>query len=319
MPRGKTQKSKDFIDACKRILEEIQPASVRAVAYQLFVRGELESMAKTCTNRVSTQLVYAREEGIIPWESIVDEAREEERVWVWDDIDECVRYTQETYRRDYWLDQPVRVGVVSEKGTVRGTLDPVLERYQVPFLPTHGHNSATETHRMAVQERGDTRLWVALYVGDWDPSGMHMSEVDLPERLQRYGASDSFEIKRLAIHADDLDDMERQGLTFDARAKEEDAEEKYGPQTPPRPPLHPCACKPTFSRIHQLEQHQLLCGVELTCLTPWHLRTTDDQRLLGIARDQHTLGRGKAGGVKDPVANVGDLASAPVVAAAVFC
>jgi hypothetical protein len=231
MPRGKTQRSKDFINACKRILEEIQPALVRAVAYQLFVRGELDSMAKTCTNRVSTQLVYAREEGIIPWEWIVDEAREEERVWVWNDIDECVRYTQQTYRRDYWLDQPVRVGVVSEKGTVRGTLDPVLERYQVPFLPTHGHNSATETHRMAVQERGDTRLWVALYVGDWDPSGMHMNEVDLPERLQRYGASDSFEIQRLAIHANDLDDMERQGLTFDARAKEEHAEEKYGADT----------------------------------------------------------------------------------------
>jgi hypothetical protein len=28
--------------------------------------------------------------------------------------------------------------------------------------------------------------FVALYVGDWDPSGLHMSEVDLPERLQRY-------------------------------------------------------------------------------------------------------------------------------------
>jgi hypothetical protein len=97
MPRGKTQASLNLIDTCYQILAEIQPASVRAVAYQLFVRSFLESMAKTSTNRVSDQLVYAREEGIIPWDWIVDEAREEERTLVWDDIDECVRHTQATY------------------------------------------------------------------------------------------------------------------------------------------------------------------------------------------------------------------------------
>ena len=231
MPRGKTQKSLDFIEDCRQILEEIHPASVRAVAYQLFVRGLLESMAKTCTNRVSTQLVYAREQGIVPWDWIVDEAREEERVLVWNDIDECARYTQATYRRDYWLHQAVRVGVWSEKGSVRRTLAPVLDAYQVPFLPTHGHNSATETHNAAERERRDPRPWVVLYVGDWDPSGMDMSERDLPERLRRYGASDSFVIQRLAIHADDLDDMDCQGLTFDVRDKEREAQRKYGADT----------------------------------------------------------------------------------------
>jgi hypothetical protein len=205
MPRGKMQKTLDFINACYQILEEIQPASIRAVAYQLFIRGWLASIAKACTNRVSTHLVYAREQAIVPWDCIVDEAREEERVLVWNDVDACIRYTQDSYRRDYWLHQPVRVGVWSEKGTVRGTLAPVLDRYRVPFLPTHGHNSATETHQTAVRERHDARLWVVLYVGDWDPSEMDMSERDLPERLRRYGASDSFAIKRLAIHADDLE------------------------------------------------------------------------------------------------------------------
>jgi hypothetical protein len=223
MPRGKTQKSIDFIEDCRQILEEIHPASVRAAAYQLFVRGLLESMAKTCTNRVSTQLVYAREQGIVPWDWIVDEAREEERVLVWDDIEECVRHTQATYRRDYWLDQPVRVGVWSEKGTVRGTLAPVIDSYQVPFLPTHGHNSVTETHRTAEQERDDSRQWLVLYVGDWDPSGMHMSEVDLPRRLQRYGASASFRIERLAIKAADLAVLP----TFDSRDQEEQARRQY--------------------------------------------------------------------------------------------
>ena len=49
MPRGKTQRSLDLIDACYAILQEIHPATVRAVCYQLFIRRLLPSMAKTCT------------------------------------------------------------------------------------------------------------------------------------------------------------------------------------------------------------------------------------------------------------------------------
>jgi hypothetical protein len=222
MPRGKTTEVLLFIEACSHILEEIQPASIRAVAYQLFIKHLLASMEKSHTNKVSKQLVYAREHGIVPWEWIVDEAREEERVLVWDDVDECVEHTQRTYRRDYWLHQPIRVGVWSEKGTVRGTLAPVLDAYQVPWLPTHGHNSASLTHEAAMQEQADWRRWVVLYVGDWDPSGMDMSERDLPRRLTRYGSD--VEIIRLGIVADDL----RTLPTFDSRDKEVEAERKYG-------------------------------------------------------------------------------------------
>ena len=225
MPRGKTLATKVFIQRCYEILEEIQPASIRAVAYQLFIRHLLTSMSKANTNKVSKQLVYAREEGIVPWEWIVDEARSEERTLVWNDVEECVENTQETYRRDYWLKQPIRLGVWSEKGTVRGTLRPVLDAYQVPWLVTHGHNSGTETHKAAMAEQADRRRWVVLYVGDWDPSGMDMSERDLPTRLLKYGSD--VEIIRLAIQERDLQTLP----TFDTRDKEVEAERIYGADT----------------------------------------------------------------------------------------
>ena len=95
-------------------------------AYQLFVRRLPPSREKTHTSKAGTQLVCAREQGIVPWEWIVDEAREEERVLVCDSVEECVEVTHRGYRRDYWLNQPIRVGVWSERGTVRGTLAPVL-------------------------------------------------------------------------------------------------------------------------------------------------------------------------------------------------
>jgi hypothetical protein len=32
----------------------------------------------------------------------------------------------------------------------------------------------------------DERILEVLYIGDFDPSGMHMSEVDLPKRIEKY-------------------------------------------------------------------------------------------------------------------------------------
>jgi hypothetical protein len=218
MPRGKATKSLALIHRSAEILQEIQPATVRAVCYQLFNQGLIPSMAKKETNRVGTQLVYAREEGLIPWRWIVDETRRPERLLVWDDIDECVEATQASYRRDYWLEQDYHVEVWSEKGTVRGTLKPVLDRYQVTFRAMHGFSSATEIHNAAEQAQQDDREWLILYVGDWDPSGMHMSAVDAPGRLEQYGASVAFE--RLALLPEDHAPL--QSLSFPASDKRAD-------------------------------------------------------------------------------------------------
>ena len=60
------------------------------------------------------------------------------------------------YRRDYWNQQPVRVEVWSEKGTVRGVLQPVLDEYGVGFRVMHGFGSATEStmsRRMMTDDR----------------------------------------------------------------------------------------------------------------------------------------------------------------------
>jgi len=199
--RGKAQKTITLIDAAIRILEEIQPASIRAVCYRLFVEGLIPSMDKAHTNTVSRNLVWAREQGHLPWEWVVDETREAERISAWNNPREFIDCAIRQYRKDYWRDQPNWVEVWSEKGTIRGTLAPVLEEYGVTFRVMHGYGSATAIHG-AADESSVSRLTV-LYVGDWDPSGMHMSEIDLPKRLERYDGN--VEIIRLAINETDIE------------------------------------------------------------------------------------------------------------------
>ena len=68
-------------------------------------------------------------------------------------------------------------------GTVRGVLQPLLDEYGVVFNPVHGFNSATNMNDVSKDDDG--RPLTILYIGDFDPSGMWMSERDIPERGPR--------------------------------------------------------------------------------------------------------------------------------------
>jgi hypothetical protein len=79
---------------------------------------------------------------------------------------------------------------------VRGLLRPVLDKYAVGFNPVHGFTSATSAHDAA--EDDDGRDLILLYVGDFDPSGMYMSEEDLPTRFAKYDGN-HIKLKRIAL------------------------------------------------------------------------------------------------------------------------
>ncbi|ADG17050.1 conserved hypothetical protein [Paraburkholderia atlantica] len=220
MGRGMHEASKQLIAAAIDILEVIQPATVRAVCYKLFTMGLIPNMAKSSTNRVSSLLTRARENEDIEWEWIVDETRRPERAQQWDNPMQIMNAAVRGYRLDYWNDQPQRVEVISEKGTVRGTIAPVLDELGVTFRVLHGYGSATTVHDIADEIADDDRFTNLLYIGDFDPSGMHMSEMDLPERLSRYGAGDEFAyfLKRIALTRTDVMNPELPGFATDSKA-----------------------------------------------------------------------------------------------------
>src|SRR5262249_14987932 len=186
----------DLIKAMYAAAEAAQPITGRGIGYKLFTAGLIPSMATNEMQRVYRLPKVAREQGDIPWEWIVDETRELERVSTWNDPAEYAECVAQSYRRDFWNQQPVRCQVWSEKGTVRGVLQPVLDHFAVGFNPVHGFNSATNVHN--ISEDDDGRPLILLYVGDFDPSGMNMSEVDLPKRFSKYDG-DHVTLKRIAL------------------------------------------------------------------------------------------------------------------------
>jgi hypothetical protein len=202
--RGKAQRSLDLIAAMCDAAEAAQPITGRGIGYKLFTAGLIPSMANSEMQRVYRLLKEAREEGIIPWGWIVDETRSLERTATWDDPEQYARCVARSYRRDFWNQQPGRVEVWSEKGTIRGVLQPVLDHYAVGFRVMHGFASATAVYDVAQDDDG--RELTVLYVGDYDPGGMFMSESDLPKRLSEYGG-DHITLIRIALTQDQVRDL----------------------------------------------------------------------------------------------------------------
>jgi hypothetical protein len=103
---------------------------------------------------------------------------------------------------------------------VRGLLQPVLDEYGVGFRVMHGFSGATTIYDVAQDDDG--RPLIILYVGDYDPSGMCMSEHDLPNRFEKYEGH-HVEVKRIALTADDV-----RGLpSFPASDKKKDTRYKW--------------------------------------------------------------------------------------------
>jgi hypothetical protein len=213
--RGMAQASIDLIDAMFIAAEAAHPITGRGIGYKMFTAGLIPSMARSEMQRVYRLLREAREEGTIPWEWIVDETRSLERRSTWADPAAYARAVARSYRRDFWDQQPARCEVWSEKGTIRGVLAPILDEYAVGFRVMHGFSSATSVYDISQDDDG--RPLIALYIGDRDPSGLYMSEHDLPDRLDKYEGY-HIEIKRIA-----LTDEQTLGLpSFPASDKKKD-------------------------------------------------------------------------------------------------
>jgi hypothetical protein len=188
-PKGLQNKTLLKIGAICEIATRIQPCNVRALAYQMFNRKLIDSMSDNNVDNVGQWCKKAREHGFLSWDWIVDETRQEECVATWEDPEAYAETVQKAYRRNKWQDQPTHLMVWCEKSTVAGTLRPVLRKYEVPFQLTHGYSGATPVWDAARANLGRKQKTLILYVGDYDPSGMGMSEVDLPRRLWRYSTN----------------------------------------------------------------------------------------------------------------------------------
>jgi len=149
---------------------------------------------------VSSALVWARQEGLIPWELIEDRLRRPRTVSMWDDLVDFGETILPAYRRHVWASQSCYLEVWLEKDALSVIFQDVLEPYGVTLNVGRGYDGWDSIHN-ASERYGNGEDGVILYFGDFDPSGEDMVR-SLKERLAFLGCEP--EIIKCALTLDDV-------------------------------------------------------------------------------------------------------------------
>ena len=124
-----------------------------------------------------------------------------ERTATWDDPADYARCVARSYRRDFWIQQPHRIrSLVRRKAPCAACLPRCSIRSR-RRLSSSARISAAPLRLYDIAEDDDGRDLIVLYVGDYDPSGMFMSEEDLPARFTKYDG-DHVKLRRIALTAE---------------------------------------------------------------------------------------------------------------------
>jgi hypothetical protein len=210
--------NKQLIATVNQILDEDHPQTLRQLHYQIFSRGALDyqndvpsyrrlSRVLTKARRVYRQWELYDGDGDPPADSvpadwIVDELRRPEKVSVWTNAAEYIDCVRVSYRRDSWQDQPYYVELWGEKATVLGSMRPIMRKYGITLRVCRGFGSAGMEDQVGRLFEGIGKPIIVFYIGDHDASGDLIGE-DMHGRVEE-ASGVSFEMKRLAVHADDI-------------------------------------------------------------------------------------------------------------------
>jgi len=196
---GKHEKTKTIIETAQSILAVHNPMTVRQIYYQL-VSSQVIKNNRAQYQAVSNALVWARQEGTIPWEWIEDRLRRPRAVGMWDDLVDFGETIFPAYSRNVWASQACYVEVWLEKDALSGIFEDVLKPYGVTLNVGRGYDGWDSIHN-ASERFGNGEDGVILYFGDFDPSGEDMVR-SLKERLGFFGCEP--EIVKCALTLDDV-------------------------------------------------------------------------------------------------------------------
>lgn len=200
--------SQTLIEHANTIIAEYQDQgftlTLRQLYYQ-FVSRDLLPNKQSEYKRLGSVINDARLAGLIDWSAIEDRTRNVRAVSTWDDPAQIVKAVAEQYKEDLWDSQDWRPEIWIEKDALIGVIEPVCERYRVPYFACRGYSSQSEQYRAgkrfeSVADRGQKPI--VLHLGDHDPSGIDMTR-DNSSRLGMF-AGQEVDLRRLALNMDQI-------------------------------------------------------------------------------------------------------------------
>lgn len=159
---------RELAEKVNSILDEYDtPLTLRQVYYRLVVLGLLN--AQKVYKNLSNKLSRLREQGLVPWNRIIDLKRQSEKGSSWTSPATFFETVSRSYKRDLQQGQLEHIEVWCEKTVA---IRHIIEKYDVSLFAGGGYRSSSSLYEASERFREIDKPIVILYLGDFDPSGL---------------------------------------------------------------------------------------------------------------------------------------------------
>mgnify|MGYP001596618738 CR=1 FL=1 len=186
----KSKKTNLLLDKSKEILMTYANKGIkltlRQLYYQLVSENIISNNEKEYKN-LSRILTNARYSGEIDWKLIEDRIRIPNIPNTFRSIKHLLEVAKKSYQLNRWEGQEYYIEVWAEKDALASVIEPITNKYQVPFCVNRGYASVTAIFE-GIRRLNLEKINIILYIGDHDPSGLDMIR-DIQKRLDMLGAN----------------------------------------------------------------------------------------------------------------------------------
>jgi hypothetical protein len=195
-------------EALLNIAAQEWPNSVRGMYYMAMGAGLVDKDAQGSRHnymRVQRRVLKLRRDGRMPYRWITDGSRKVYMHASYDGPEDFADAAADIYRKDYWLDSPVRVEVWVEKDAMAGKLVPVVrDEFGLGLYVSRGFASETYLQEAAAHIRSDGRPTYVYLLTDFDASGMNIAET-VERELVKQSRPVVVRVERLAAKPEQIE------------------------------------------------------------------------------------------------------------------
>jgi hypothetical protein len=206
--------------------------TLRQLYYQ-FVSRDLLRNRQSEYKRLGSIISDARLAGLIDWDAIEDRTRNVRFHNAWSSPQAILDAVASQYQENPWGDQRWRPEVWIEKDALIGVVEPVCNRWRIPYYACRGYASQSEQYAAGQRFRRLKRqgfMPIILHLGDHDPSGLDMTRdnADRVSMFTRWGV----EVRRLALNMDQIEQYDPPpNPAKDTDARFADYQARYGDES----------------------------------------------------------------------------------------
>jgi len=174
--------------------------TLRQLYYQ-FVARDLLPNKQSEYKRLGSIINDARMAGLLDWDGIEDRTRNLETHTAWDSPSQIIDAVARQYKENPWNEQSYYCEVWIEKEALVGVIEPVCDRFRVPYIACRGYISQSESYaagKRFKEKIEDGKHVRVFHLGDHDPSGVDMTR-DNQERLNLF-SGEFVKVERLALN-----------------------------------------------------------------------------------------------------------------------